>query len=233
MADEKDKKVLICGDSFASPDADYPGLHWSEKLLNSTAPTFELYNMSHGGDSNALIALQLMQGMEFHPDFVILSFTAMHRHELDKNQNACAYDQSLESINSSRIARYKSTSQSLEIPTAHIEIIDKFNTEVISKDFEILKNYFIISYCINLMQTHSIEFCYSLGGFVNHTNPFSVIQSNYIKNNFFETTDKMLKINLWEHKPWKKRPYFHVDDDAVQTAFANECIHHLNKAGIT
>ena len=232
MVNKKNKKVLVCGDSFCTLDPAFPGLHWSEKLLASTPPTYELHNLSHGGDSNALISLQLMQGLEFKPDFVILSFTSAHRHELDNNKNACPHDFTLESINASRINRYKSTAQVGDITTDLIQLSEQWNTLIISDDFEILKNYFMIGYCLNLLEKEKIPYCYSLGGFVYQKNPFSIIQSNFIKNYITETLEKCLRVNLWNHIAFKKRPYFHVDDESVQTSFANECLYHLTNAGI-
>ena len=232
MVNKKDNKVLVCGDSFFTLDPDFPGLHWSEKLLASTPPTYELHNLSHGGDSNALISLQLMQGLEFKPDFVILSFTTAHRHELDNNKNACPHDFTLESINASRINRYKSTSQLENMTPSQIEMFEQWSTLIISDDFEILKNYFIICHCLTLLEKEKIPYCYSLGGFSYAANPFLIIQNNFIKNYFTETSDKCLKINLWNYIAHKMRPYFHVDDESVQTSFANECRYHLKNAGI-
>ena len=71
-------KILVCGDSYAITDSDFPGLHWSEKILNFS-PNFELCNLAYGGCSNAMITLQLLQGLNLNPNFVILSFTNEHR----------------------------------------------------------------------------------------------------------------------------------------------------------
>jgi len=45
-------RILVCGDSFSITDPDYPGLHWTEKILNFS-PDFEIANLSYGGCSNA------------------------------------------------------------------------------------------------------------------------------------------------------------------------------------
>jgi len=66
-------KILICGDSYCVPDPEYANLHWSEKILSSSQQT-EIINLAYGGCSNALIALQLMQGLRFNPDFIIFFF---------------------------------------------------------------------------------------------------------------------------------------------------------------
>ena len=87
----KNIKVLICGDSYCVTDPDFPGLHWSEKILNFS-PDFEIANLAYGGCSNAMIALQLSQGLTLTPDFVILCFTNESRYELDKDVNALPKD---------------------------------------------------------------------------------------------------------------------------------------------
>ena len=79
-------KILICGDSFCVTDPKFPKLHWSEKLLELSSD-IEVYNLSMGGASNALITMQLMQGLKLKPDFIILSFTNEHRYEKDNNIN--------------------------------------------------------------------------------------------------------------------------------------------------
>ena len=60
----------------------------------------------------------------------------------------------------------------------------------------------------------------------------STVDKNFIKNYINDYANQSLKINLWNHKNGKNRPYFHVDNTEVQTAFANECIHHLRNAKI-
>ena len=77
-------RVLICGDSFCVPDHAFPGLHWSEKMLNHSSK-FDIFNLAYGGSSNALISLQLLQGLQINPDFVIFSFTKPLRYEFDKD----------------------------------------------------------------------------------------------------------------------------------------------------
>jgi hypothetical protein len=59
-------KVLICGDSYCTNDTDYPGLHWTEKMLAQSAQ-LEICNLAHGGCSNAMILLQLLQGIKIQP----------------------------------------------------------------------------------------------------------------------------------------------------------------------
>lgn len=232
------KTVLICGDSFGVTDPDFPDLHFSEKILNSTPPVFEMHNLSHVGDSNALIALQLLQGLQFKPDFVILSFTTAHRHEIDNNPNLhYPTDLTPEALRAFRHERYLSSVNFLNPKNPRQDIgraIRFWNAEVISDDFEMLRNYFLIHYCFLLLEKENIPFCYSIGGMVhqNTVNYAAVVDKNFIKNYLTDYADQALKINLWNHNCGNDRPYFHCDDDNIQTAFANECLFHMRKAGI-
>lgn len=221
------KKVLICADSFGVIDPEFPGLHFSEKILNATPPVFELSNLSHGGDSNALITLQLMQGLQFKPDFVILLFTATRRYVMDNDVNVhYPLDVNLDALKEYRHNRYTTGK------TGMSKLIDQWNSQVVSDDFEIIKNYFLIHYCLQSLNEHKIPFCYSLGGMLHGINYSSTVDKNFIKNYINDYANQSLKINLWNHKNGKNRPYFHVDNTEVQTAFANECIHHLRNAKI-
>jgi hypothetical protein len=224
------KRVLICGDSFGVIDPEYPDLHFSEKILNASPPVYELNNLCHGGDSNALIVLQLMQGLQFNPDFVILLFTTPHRHEVDNDDNIYyPTDVSLEALQSFRHERYTTTCCIND--AGRSKLINSWNAEIISDDFEILKNYFLMNYCFMLLEKHRIPFCYSVGGMAS-TDYSSVIDKNFIKNYLNDYSSLALKINLWNHKSNNRRPYFHVDSDQVQSAFANECLSRLRNANI-
>jgi hypothetical protein len=226
--------VLICGDSFGVVDPDYPGLHFSEKILNATPPVFELNNLAHGGDSNALITLQLMQGLQFKPDFVILLFTSTHRHERDKDVNVYyPKDLTFDELKQFRHDRY-STSTTEPKKIINYNLVEQWNSQYISDDFEIMKNYFLIHYCLQSLKEHKIPFCYSLGGMKHGINYSSIVDKHFIKDNLIDYANQSLKINLWNHNNNnnKERPYFHVDSDDVQTAFANECIYHLRNAKI-
>lgn len=225
------KKVLICADSFGIIDPDFPDLHFSEKILDNTPPVFELHNLAHGGDSNALIVLQLLQGLQFDPDFVILLFTSTHRHEIDKNTNVYyPKDVSVDALKEFRHDRY-TTSCVMKNNESVSKLIKEWNGMLISDEFEIIKNYFLIHYCFQLLEKQNIPFCYSMGG-MSKVDYSSIIDKNFIKNHINEYSSQALKINLWNHHCDQPRPYFHVNDDIIQSAFANECIHHLRNANI-
>ena len=210
-------KILVCGDSFCVTDPDYPGLHWSEKILNSSS-NFELCNLSVGGASNALIAIQLMQGLKLKPDFVILSFTNEHRYEKDNNIDAMPYDLSVDSISEYLKERYSSN------PGANMPA-----SAMLSTNLEKIKNYFYIVFCLQILKEKQINFCFSLGGFEFKQDYSAFINSNFMENLIIDFKGQELLTNLWYYINNKNRPYFHVDNESVQRLFANQCLSHIGK----
>ena len=97
----------------------------------------------------------------------------------------------------------------------------------------------LVANASKLLEKQNIPFCYSLGGMGkvdysanSQVDYSSIIDKNFIKNHITEYSSQALKINLWNHHCNQPRPYFHVNDDIIQSAFANECIHHLRNASI-
>lgn len=221
-----EKKILICGDSYSVTDPDYPGLHWSEKILNFS-PRIRIFNLAYGGCSNAMIVLQLLQGLNLDPDFVILSFTSDGRYELDKDIRALPTDLSDQGLANYQKARY--TTNMYEQNQDQNQLIKKWMFGVGSENFEKLKNYFYISFCLSILHEKNIPFVFSLGGFEHKQDYTALINSNYLYNCISDHANHELKTNLWfyEHK---SKPWFHVDDDRVQSLFANECLSRIEKS---
>lgn len=205
-------KILICGDSFCVTDPKFPKLHWSEKLLELSSD-IEVYNLSMGGASNALITMQLMQGLKLKPDFIILSFTNEHRYEKDNNINAMPYDLSAESISAYIKERYSPNQPNMTLST----------------NFEKIKNYFYIIFCLQILKEKQINFCFSLGGFEYQQDYTALLKLNFLNNDIPNYSQCELTTNLWYHKSTHaKAPFFHVDKEEVHVLFANECFSHLN-----
>ena len=209
-------KILVCGDSYFVTDPKFPGLHWSEKLL-AMSGDIEVYNLSFGGCSNALITLQLMQGLKLNPDFVILSFTNEHRYESDAKIDAMPYGLTIDSIAAYLKERYKAN------PLRKTDFLE------LSTNFEKLKNYFHIMFCLQTLKSKGINFCFSLGGFEYQQDYTALLRSNFLENTVFDYTAHELSLNLWYHGQ-KSSPYFHVVNEEVHTLFAKECLGHLNKS---
>jgi hypothetical protein len=209
------KKILICGDSYCVTDPKFPGLHWSEKLLNQSSE-IEVSNLAYGGCSNALIVLQLLQGLKFKPDLVVLSFTNEHRYEADANINAIPFELTAESIASYIKDRY------------NVNPLTNINLMELSQNFEKIKSYFYIMLCLQTLKSKEINFCFSLGGFEYQQDYTALLRSNFLENTIANYSTHELSTNLWYHGT-KQSPFFHVDKEEVQTLFANECFSHLNK----
>lgn len=218
-------KILICGDSYSITDPSYPGLHWSEKILNSS-PVYNINNLSFGGASNALIALQLMHGLKFiNPDFVILSFTNFTRYEIDNNINAVPAGLSAIDIYNYHYSRYHTN---MHENTEKNKIITRYICDASSENFEKIKNYFYITMMLNRLAINKIPFCFTLGGFGFKHDYTNFINANYLENVVSKYEQNQLSTNLWYHGS-KLSPFFHVDNEDIQNIFALECIEHIER----
>ena len=222
-------RILVCGDSYCVTDPLYPNLHWTEKILNSSSE-YKIYNLAYGGCSNALIVLQLLQGLKFDPDFVILSFTGNARYEIDNDINALPSSIDYEELSDYIKRRYATNLNFTAVDDTKRKIIDQYRTIGVSGNFEKLKNYFFISFCLQTLLSRQINFCYSLGGFEYQQDHTALIRDNFLENLILNFQSQELPINLWYHGQ-ESRPCFHVKSDQVQTLFANECIARIKNHG--
>lgn len=177
-------------------------------------------NLSAGGASNALIVLQMLQGLELKPNFVVLSFTNENRYEVDRNISSVPYDLEADSLAAYQKERYITNKN--EIDPSQLEVINQMIVSASSPNFEKLKSYFYISFCLNTLKLKKIPFCFSLGGFEYEHNYTALINQNYLPNFIIDYKQNEIKTNLWYHGN-KPSPYFHVDNDDIQQLFANEC----------
>ena len=73
-------KIVICGDSFATPDIRCPARHFSEILRDQYHHT--VINLARGGISNIGICFQLETAIKIQPDILIVGTTDADRMEL-------------------------------------------------------------------------------------------------------------------------------------------------------
>ena len=219
-------RILICGDSYAVNDPAYPGLHWSEQLLAYSAD-FEIINMAYGGCSNAMIALQLSQGLRFNPDFVIFSFTSDGRYEFDKDSTAVP--RTLEPCDMADYLKRRYTTNAYEHNTQKSKHLIQYLSNTASSNFERIKNYFYIMYCLDRVNSMGLGFCYSLGGFEYKQDYTMWLNENYMTNAFQPYQEKELLTNLWNHGK-KAKPFFHVDNAEIQNLFASQCVSYITGA---
>ena len=220
-------RILICGDSFAITDPEFPGLHWSEKILDHSAD-FEVCNLAHGGCSNALIAVQLMQGQKLNPDFVILSFTSDGRYEVDGDTTARPKAFTAAELADFQKRRYLTNCFEQSVPAAQLEVVNRWRVTA-SENLEKLKNYFYIAFCLQTLHNQDCGFAYSLGGFEYQQDYAQLIRGNYLDNVLVDYQSKELATNLWYHQNGQTKPFFHVPDPQIHTLFANECIDRIKQ----
>lgn len=216
-------KILVCGDSFAITDPAFPGLHWSDKILDHSAD-YEVCNLAAGGVSNAMITMQLLQGLKLNPDFVIFSFTNEGRYEIDADVRARPRDVTAQELADFQKRRWVTNCFVETVPQSTLDLVDRYRIEAASENFEWLKNYFYIVFCLQTVATRGIRFAYSLGGFEYQCDWQQNLRRVFVENMIAEYVNHELAVNLWHHNSMKKEPMFHVADDSVHELFANECI---------
>ena len=69
-------KIVVCGDSFMSADANRLGTHFSELLINYG---HTVTNLARGGISNTGIAFQIETASNLQPDLILFSSTGHDR----------------------------------------------------------------------------------------------------------------------------------------------------------
>ena len=214
----KMKKVLICGDSFCVTDPSFPNLHWSEKLLNNHAD-IEIINLAIGGCSNSMIAMQLLHGLQFKPDFVIISFTCSFRFEIEVDSTQVPFDiNKPECILEYLRSRYTNAS----VDKQYMRPVANF-VDTVGDDTEMFRNYLHASFCLDTLNTRNIDFCYSIGGLQVIDDIQNFLKKQFLADNLYRYQQNELSVNLWNHNDGPTGPYFHVGDDAIHNLFANEC----------
>jgi hypothetical protein len=245
------KKILLCGDSFGTTDSRYPNLHFSEKITEKISDC-EIINLSRGGASNALIEMQVHQGLQFNPDYAIVLFTNSCRNEYEINMSdffqrsvkSWPKNTSWENVSAFNSRTYLTNVQwswnQHEIPdydNAH-GMIESYKQKMLyeSSDLNIIKNYFTALAILNLLKINNIPVCFSLGGLDSngdgnnsYTDYFNLkntlLSKHFLPNELNNYIAHEIKINLWDHViNHNSGPCFHVDNNDIQTQFASECI---------
>jgi len=238
-------KLLICADSFgAATDHRFSGMHFTDHLTQQCADV-ELINLSIHGASNALIQMQLYQGLSLNPDAVILSFTDAHRMEVSLAEYPELTTQQPEFICNAAPGGQQQPWQ--ELPINHWnrhrwftncwlhdpKKSDKFRDmtmRLYDQDAIVLKNIFAVRACLDLLQVKSVPFCYSLGGIESAASYTKLLTENYMDTDVFaDYGTHETPTNLWHHQDHgDAAPQFHVSDQAVAAQFASECLEILH-----
>lgn len=231
-------RILLCGDSFGVTDHNFPGLHFSEKLQDC-----EIINLARGGASNAMIDVQLHQGLQHAPTHVILLFTAQWRAEYNIYLSGVTNAELKHCVPGNKTTNWsvdnmKAFNENTYITSPYLRvqgvnhITDAYENHLkyYFVDYGTIKTYFLIMGMLDRLTILGIPFCFSFGGFDKDYIECRdrIFPANYLKNTIEGYFDRKIELNLWDYadqnnKPDKQVPKHHVIDDAVQTKFAEQC----------
>lgn len=210
------KKILICGDSFAEDDVKYPGLHFSNKIANSfPIIDWKIYNLASSGSSNRAIAQQMLQGMMYDPDFVILLFTASNRIETERNANEPARSLNPEDIVNWNRLRYTLNTESM------LHVRSENGDSIVDQEVVDMQNIITAGFCLEYLKNRNIGYCWMPGGLATFDH-----SKTYTVDPLLEHENKKIPLNLWKHSIGDD-PSFHVADEKIQESFANMCLNHI------
>ena len=210
------KKVLICGDSFAQDDPAYPGLHFSQKIANSfSIIDWKICNLATGGSSNRAIAQQMLQGMMYDPDFVILLFTGSNRIETERNALEPARSLNPEDIVNWNRLRYTLNTESM------LHVRSENGDSIVDQEVVDMQNIITAGFCLEYLKNRNIGYCWMPGGLATFDH-----SKTYTVDPLLEHENKKIPLNLWKHNIGND-PIFHVADEKIQESFANMCLNHI------
>ena len=210
------KKILICGDSFAEDDVKYPGLHFSNKIANSfPVIDWKIYNLASSGSSNRAIAQQMLQGMMYDPDFVILLFTGSNRIETERNASEPARSLNPEDIVNWNRLRYTLNTKSM------LYVRSENGDGIVDQEVVDMQNIITAGFCLEYLKNRNIGYCWIPGGLATFDH-----SKTYTVDPLLEHENKKIPLNLWKHSIGDD-PSFHVADEKIQESFANMCLNHI------
>lgn len=210
------KKILICGDSFAEDDVKYPGLHFSNKIANSfPVIDWKIYNLASSGSSNRAIAQQMLQGMMYDPDFVILLFTGSNRIETERNASEPARSLNPEDIVNWNRLRYTLNTKSM------LYVRSENGDGIVDQEVVDMQNIITAGFCLEYLKNRNIDYCWMPGGLATFDH-----SKTYTVDPLLEHENKKIPLNLWKHSIGND-PSFHVADEKIQESFANMCLNHI------
>jgi len=199
------KKLLVVGDSFMHPDANFSGQHWSEML-----PEYEIIMLSQSGSTNGMIAWQFFQGLEFKPDAVVLGFTMPDRIEFRLNEKE---QNSQKRIWSSNGHKNLTSDQHLAVDLYRALTDDHMNR---FKSCVMARSLFLTC------ESQGIPYAYTLNGLFNNLAQLPYPSDSNVNSILGDFVHRMCATNLATYPHWKSSPGFHTDDPAWQQRFAQE-----------
>lgn len=195
--------LAVLGDSYMRPDADYPGLHFSEML-----DRYDVHIYAQDGASMGMIAYQFDRACQDGMQAFIIGLGAHDRlefwkdHESDE-QNRLWYSGSFHDLTTPEQQQTSINYQLHACPG-----MSNYKTFLVAKsmflDLEKKRIPFAWSWNLNTIDDHGKWF------WLHHP----VLAS-------FE--DRCTKLNLGNYRPFADKPGFHVPDRVWQESFAQQC----------
>jgi hypothetical protein len=223
------KRVYICGDSFASIDANYPGVSWTEQLVGMIDA--RIINLSFVAASNLLINIQAERAIRESADYIICLGTTVTREELKlptEQQHTDLLDRfwSFQRNNNDDRDLMSYSWLTIENYPVDQDLVRKFYTQYFDLDLAIYRNQCVIENTLQKLTDSGIPFLFDQGGFEHRS--FGGVPKDY----FVKYQANISDINLWDYAVGKKnlKPYFHFTDPAVHRSIAEYYAEKINSA---
>lgn len=213
------KTLYVCGDSFCVSDPEY-GQNWPEMLADQ-CPNVQVINLARDGASNYLIYLQVKEALACGADYVIYHATSSIRNEFPYLDDGATRD----SIWRYRDAKTKDVAEpgmicgswlnphknfSGLLPKQTVSKLRDFFTEFADLPNLIEKNFVFIQHTLHLLETSTVTWAWSRGGFEHPM--FAGSTEDW---NFGNAERNESNINLWDDLDSAlARPYFHVTNES-------------------
>ena len=192
--------IVICGDSFATPDPDY-GPCWVD-YLNQHVP---VTNFAAPGASNLMISLQVRAALA-QCGFVIVTFTSSTRGQIVIRPNDLAHK---------RLQGYSYPAMDTIKSLPQYDIIKQYHRQCSDLETEIYLNQCIIESTLVALNSTNSRWCWSQGGFEHPA-------FGATKTYFQSYNSRRSKYNLWDYAATRSyRPFYHVTDDSLHREVAN------------
>jgi hypothetical protein len=205
--DKIKKKLLVVGDSFMKPDScrlQFVGQHWSEMITD-----YEIINLAEDSSTNAVITVQLMEGLEQHPDAVVLGFTMPDRIEFANNNNY------------SSPRRWYSNGMIPNQLSDQRLAVDYYRATVCPEMLNI-KGYTMARCCFLTLKNLNIPYAYSLNGLDN--NLADLNPNPWLTKFLGDFKEHQIPLNLATYPDFKMIPGYHVDNAEWQATFAKQAL---------
>ena len=198
--------LLIVGDSFMKPEryhSKFFGQHWSELITD-----YNIVNLAEDSSSNAVIFVQLLDGLKQKPDAVILGFTMPDRIEF---ANEKFYPPPRRWYSNGMIPA-KRSDQRLAVD---------YYRATVCEEMLAIKGYIVARSCFLTLEKLNIPYAYSFNGLDNDISK-SVHTNTWRMEIVEEFNQHQIPLNLSTYPDFKMTPGYHVDNIEWQSMFAKQ-----------